>query len=72
MARHLIVSEPFGDYTRGSRITDPKKIEAVLESDQAGNVLPIETDEVDSDKELEAPKAAPPSPLPPSPPSAAD
>jgi hypothetical protein len=72
MARHLIVSEPFGDYTRGSRITDPKKIEAVLESDQAGHVLPIDTDEGESVTELEAPIAAPPSPLPPSLPSAAD
>lgn len=45
MARHLIVSEPFGDYTRGSRITDAKEIAAVLDSDQAGHVLPIDVED---------------------------
>ena len=45
MARHLIVSEPFGDYTRSSRITDPKVIAEILASDQAGHVLPIEVED---------------------------
>jgi hypothetical protein len=45
MARHLIVSEPFGDYARGSRITDPDEVAKVLASDQAGQVLPIEADD---------------------------
>ena len=45
MARHLIVSEPFGEYTRGSRVSDAKEIAAILDSDQAGHVLPINVDE---------------------------
>jgi len=45
MARHLIVSEPFGDYTRGSRISDAKEIAAILDSDQAGHVLPIDVED---------------------------
>lgn len=41
MAKHLIVSEAFGDYAKGDRITDATKVEEILGSPSAGHVLPI-------------------------------
>lgn len=36
---HLTVVQPFGEYAKGEKITDPKKIKAVLESENAGHVV---------------------------------
>ncbi|KAF1003117.1 MAG: hypothetical protein GAK28_04918 [Luteibacter sp.] len=41
MAKHLIVSEAFGDYAKGDRITDAAKVAEILDSPSAVNVLPI-------------------------------
>lgn len=37
----LIVTRPFGDYKPGDRISDPKVIEAILASDNSGNVVRV-------------------------------
>ena len=42
MAKHLIVSEAFGDYAKGDRVTDAAKVAEILDSPSAGHVLPID------------------------------
>lgn len=41
----LVVKNPFGGYERGSKITDPQRIEEILAGEQAQNVTPTELDE---------------------------
>jgi hypothetical protein len=50
MAKHLIVSEAFGDYAKGDRITDAKKVDEILGSPNAASVLPINADDAPSGK----------------------
>lgn len=41
MSIHLTVIEPFGDYVRGSRITDDKEVKKVLGSENAARVVKV-------------------------------
>ena len=41
MAIVLTVSNPFGGYRRGERITDPKAVEKVLASEHAADVVKV-------------------------------
>lgn len=44
MAIHLIVSQPFADYARGDRITDPALVQKLL-LDNAHRVVKINADD---------------------------
>ncbi|WP_159098897.1 hypothetical protein [Aquabacterium olei] len=41
MAIKLIVTQEFGDYPRGCEITEPEAIAAVLDGDNATNVVKV-------------------------------
>lgn len=40
--RVLIVTNPFGDFTRGDQIVDPKQIEDLINGPFAANVVPTD------------------------------
>lgn len=40
MAIHLVVREPFGDYPKGAKITDPAEVEALL-ADKGAHVIKV-------------------------------
>lgn len=44
MATHLVVTDPFADYAKGDRITDPDKIKTALEL-QPNRVVRINVDD---------------------------
>lgn len=48
MARVLVVTNPFGDFGRGDRISDPAQIDAILAGHNRHHV--IQTDHVDLDE----------------------
>jgi len=39
--QHLIVTNDFGDYKRGDRITDQKVIDEIRAAQNASNVVPV-------------------------------
>lgn len=41
MQFHLIVTSPFAGYAKGDRITDADEVEAILASENAGNVVRV-------------------------------
>lgn len=54
----LIVREPFGAYARGSRITEPAKVKAILDGPQRSHVIAVAA----QDREQEPKVAAAPTP----------
>lgn len=45
MAIKLIVTEPFGEYVLGDEITDAATVQAVLDGENAGHVVPVQAPE---------------------------
>lgn len=46
----LVVTQAFGDYDRGARITDPEEIAAVYAAGHEGSVVKTAIDPLDHDK----------------------
>lgn len=42
MSKKLIVTEPFGDYSKGQEITDQAVVQSILESHNSSNVVPVD------------------------------
>lgn len=51
MAVKLIVTEPFGDYSKGQEITDPATVEAILAGGNASHVVPVQAQDAPAQPE---------------------
>jgi hypothetical protein len=70
MSIELVVTQPFADYARGNRITDPAKIAAVLLHHEHRVVKVAVPDAPPAPPPAPAPAPAPAAPPPPAPPPA--
>jgi hypothetical protein len=41
MDMHLVVARPFGDFARGDIVTDPVRIEKILNSEHARSIVRV-------------------------------